>query len=151
MTSPRNEALKWLVDALQDAQPTVLVTRNEPQPENMGRGAAILLNDSADGADYDREDMIGMGTPSYSFQVGVDVDIYVETASHGDRTDRLFELAQSVGNVISGDRTLGGNIAFADLSSSGQNHEVLTKGATAMGALRCKLLLVYDLAGDPIG
>jgi len=151
MASPRNAALSWLVTTLRAAQPNVLVERNEPQPERMLHGSAIIIQDSADGADFNREDMLGMATLCSSFEVGAAVDIYSDRSDSVVRTNRLYELAEAVSDVIMADRTMGGNIAVATIDSVGQLHQVLGDGRPPMGQLQIRLMMVYDTVDNPIG
>ena len=143
MSTPRETILQALLAALQTV-PDATILRGAILPERIPSGGLLILRDGDPGTPE-----VTLSPLRYHYDHSAEVEVIVQGKTPPDRDEAFDTLLQSLGAVITVDRTLGGFCAWVEAEAP-QSVDLPVEGGEALKAAIVPIILTYTTA-DPLG
>jgi hypothetical protein len=143
MTSKREDVLAALHDLLSTLT-GVSVLRNVELPTKVGAAGLMILRDGQPGEPTD----VTLSPLTYHYEHRAELEVFWQ-AREGQRDDAWDDLSRRVGELVMGNRTLGGRCDWVDADSV-EPSDLYSPGGDGIKAATINLVLVYGTANPLI-
>lgn len=139
--SQREDAIGALFAILGQLSPGTTVKRNAALPERIADHAMAILRDGEMG-----EPEVSLSPLTYHWQHQVVIDLFVADPDASVRDARMDGLLIEVAALIEADRSLGGEIEYAEIGVP-KLDEVAPEGTSGIKACLLPVILYYSSSG----
>lgn len=143
MPTPRESILQALLAVL-ETMPDATILRGAILPERIPTGGLLILRDGDPGTPE-----VTLSPLQYHFEHRAEIEAIVQGKTPTDRDAAFDTLLQSLGAVITVDRTLGGLCDWVEAEAP-QPLDLPVEGAEGLKAAIVPVILTYTTA-DPLG
>jgi hypothetical protein len=133
-----------LAIALAVRNPAPLVLRNETVPQRLPPGGLVVLRDG-----NTVEETPILSPPAWQIEHRAEIEVTVAGAMPGARAALLDALLVDIGTAITGNRSLGGAVEWAQPGAA-DFEDVEFEGAAAARAATIPVSLFFTAAGSPL-
>ena len=133
-----------LVTALAARSPAPLVLRGETVPQRLPQGGLVVIRDGETA-----EETAILSPLAWAIEHRAEVEVTVGGATPAARNALLDSLLMDISAAITGDRTLGGAVEWAQPGAP-DFEDVEFEGAAAARAASIPVALFFTVAGSPL-
>lgn len=143
MASKREQILAALYTQLHTLQSATLnVYRNQDKPEKVSGGMIIMRDGVSEEPD------VLLSPLTYIFQHLVHVEVLVQAPDNASRDSALDNLLSSIGNLVTGNRSLGGLAEWSECNAPAFTQEPI-EGAPTVKMAEISIMVRF-VTNDPL-